>query len=177
MQVFVMRHGQTNYNLQGLCNGDPARDVHLTETGIQQAEQAARKLKASQLDLILVSELPRTRQTADIINQYHHVEIRSYPGINDIRSGFEDRPVTEYQAAIAGDRLNSRGNDGESLLEHKQRVVGFLAWLQDQDFSSVLIVAHEETLRVIDGYFRHLPDESMIDLRFNNCEIMRYSMP
>lgn len=172
-----MRHGQTNYNLQGLCNGDPLRDVHLTETGIAQAQQAASELQKEQLDLILTSELPRTRQTAEVINQYHNVKIQPHPGINDIRSGFEDKPVTDYQNAIAHDRLNSKFNNGESLLEHKQRVLDFLGWLQKQDLSSVLIVAHEETLRVIDGYFRDLPDETMIDLHFKNCEILRYSMP
>lgn len=177
MQLYVMRHGQTNYNLRGLCNSDPSRDVHLTETGIQQAQQAAKELQDVELELILVSELPRTQQTAEIVNQHHNIEIRSQPEMNDIRSGFEDRPVMEYQAAIARDRLNSKCNDGESLLEHKQRIVQFLDKLPTKDYSSVLLVAHEETLRVIDGYFHHLPDENMIELHFKNCEILRYSIP
>lgn len=177
MQLFFMRHGQTNYNQLGLCNGDPARDVHLTEAGKKQARQAAEQLKNHRLDLILVSELPRTRQTAAIINRYHQVEIRSHPGINDIRSGFEDRPVTEYQAAIAADRLHSSFNGGESVLEHKQRVVDFLVWLQEQAYDAVLVVAHEETLRVVAGYFDKLPDEMMIDLHFGNCEILNFTPP
>ncbi|MDH5444052.1 MAG: histidine phosphatase family protein [Gammaproteobacteria bacterium] len=177
MQIYVLRHGQTNYNLKALCNGDPKRDVHLTPEGIKQAEVAAEKLKNDSIDLILVSELPRTRQTAEIINRYHQVEIAARSDINDIRSGFEDRSVSEYQSAIARDRLNSKFNDGESLLEHKQRIQGFLGWLQNQNFASVLIVAHEETLRVVDAYFRQLDDETMIDLHFRNCEILRYSIP
>ena len=174
MRLFIMRHGQTNYNLRGLCNGDPARDVRLTDHGKQQARQAAEQLKQQPLDLILVSELPRTRQTAEIINQYHQTEICSHPAINDIRSGFEDRPVAEYQAAIMHDRLHSKFNDGESLLEHKQRVLGFLTWLQQQDYKAALVIAHEETLRVITAYFNKLPDETMIDLHFNNCEILEF---
>ncbi len=177
MQLYVMRHGQTNYNQLGLCNGDPGRDVHLTEMGKQQAGEAAERLRDIQLDIILVSELPRTQQTAEIINQYHNVPIQSHSGINDIRSGFEDRPVSEYQAATAADRLHSKFNDGESLLEHKQRILRFLGWLEKQDFNNVLIVAHEETLRVISARYNKYPDEVMIDLHFNNCQLLEFVCP
>ena len=174
MNIFAMRHGQTNYNLKSLCNGDPGRDVHLTETGISQAMRAAFELKDTPLDLIIATELPRTQQTAKLVNQFHHIDIQIQAALNDIRSGFEDRPVAEYQAAIAHDRLHSKFNDGESLLEHKQRVINFLEHLQQQPLSNVLLVVHEETLRVIDAYFRKLSDEIMIDLHFKNCEILRY---
>lgn len=174
MRLYFMRHGQTNYNLLGLCNSDPTRDVHLTDTGRQQAIQAAEQLKTAGLDLILVSELPRTRQTAELINRYHQAEIRVHPAINDIRTGCEDRPVAEYQASIATDRLRGKVNDGESLLDYKQRVMGFLLWLQQQTSQSVLVVAHEETLRVVTAWFEHLPDEAMPDLHFANCQILNY---
>jgi len=177
MQLLFMRHGQTNYNLRGLCNADPSRDVHLTQAGEQQAQLAAEKLRHEKLELILASELPRTQQTARIINQYHHVTIQIQPAINDIRSGFEDRPVEEYQQAIAADRLHSKFNDGESLLEHKQRILAFLTSLQQLPFKSILTIAHEETLRVVVAYFETLSDESMIDLHFKNCEILRFQTP
>jgi len=177
MQLFVMRHGQTNYNLQGLCNADPAQDVHLTDEGRQQAQRAAEDLHDQNLELILVSELPRTQQTAAIVNQYHQVEIRIEPAINDIRSGFEDRPVEDYQSAIAADRLHRKFNDGESLLEHKLRIVEFLAGLQHLPYDSILVVAHEETLRVITAYFKDLPDDTMLDLHFNNAEVLQFHLP
>ncbi len=66
-----MRHGKTNYNILRLCNDDPKREVHLTEKGSTQAEDAANKLKNVPIVRIIVSELPRTRQTAEIVNQYH----------------------------------------------------------------------------------------------------------
>jgi len=177
MRLVCMRHGQTNYNLLGLCNADPGRDVHLTPTGRQQAQQAAEQLRDKRLELILISELPRTRQTAMIVNQYHNVEIQVQAAINDIRSGFEDRPVVEYQAAIAADPLHSKFNNGESLLEHKQRIIGFLADLQQHAQDSILVVAHEETLRVICAYFNHLADEDMLTLHFKNCEVLTFKLP
>lgn len=171
-----MRHGHTNYNLLGLCNDDPGIDVHLTTTGFTQATQAAEDLRDEALDLIVVSELPRTMQTAKIVNRHHHVPIVVNPTLNDIRSGFDSKPVETYFAAIAADPLHSSVNDGESLLEHKQRVLPYLDWLQQQSAKTILTIAHEETLRVFYAWQHKLPDEQLRDLHFRNCEIFRINL-
>lgn len=176
MQVYFMRHGQTNYNRQNLCNDDPAKDVHLTELGKQQAQTVANKLKEHSIDKVIVSELPRTRQTAEIVNRHHHAPIEIHAAINDIRSGFDSRPVHEYQRAIAHDPLHARCNGGESLLAHKQRVLGFIHWLAKQPEQHVLVIAHEETLRVFRAYFENLSDEVMIGLSFDNCAYYQYPL-
>lgn len=176
MQVYFMRHGQTSYNLQHLCNDDPTQPAFLTDTGKQQAQQAAEALRHAPIERIVVSQLPRTRQTAEIINQHHHARIDTSPLINDIRSGFEGRPVEDYMAAIAHDRLHASINGGESLLQHKQRVLTFIDWLQQQPQQCLLVVAHEETLRVFKGWFEQLDDQAMIDLAFGNCEIIMHEI-
>ena len=169
MNLYVMRHGHTNYNDLGLCNHDPDVDVHLDDTGKQQAQAAAKQLRDVALDRIIVSPLPRTRQTAEIINQYHNAPIEARPDIVDIRTGFEGRAVSEYFAAIAHDPLNARVNGGESLLDHKQRVLGFIHWLQHQQDENMLVVAHEETLRVFVAWFEgNIPDERLRDISIGN---------
>lgn len=174
MHVLFMRHGQSNYNLRGLCNDDPADDVHLTAAGIAQAEIAAEKLRLTPLDMIVTSALPRTRQTGEIINRYHALDILIHPALNDIRTGFNGRPVTEYFAATALDPLQIAVNGGESLLMHKQRVLTYLDWLQQQTVHSVLTIAHEETMRVFYAWFHGVPDEKLRDLHFTNCEILAF---
>ena len=82
MNLYVMRHGRTNYNELGLCNDDPTADVHLNDIGQQQAQAAAEQLRDVALDRIIVSPLPRTRQTAEFVNQYHHAPIEVHPAIN-----------------------------------------------------------------------------------------------
>ena len=176
MQVYFMRHGQTTYNLLHLCNDVIEKNVSLTDTGRQQAKTVADKLVNIHLDRIFVSELPRTRQTADIINQTHQVEIVSHPLINDIRSGFDSLPVQDYQQAIAHDRMHACVNGGESLLQHKQRVIEFIHWLKTQHDSCVLVIAHEETLRVFKAWFEHLEDTPMINLSFDNCAVLHYTL-
>lgn len=126
-----MRHGRTNYNELGLCNDDPDADVHLNETGKQQAQAAAEQLRDVALERIIVSPLPRTRQTAEVVNRYHGLPIEVHPAIADIRSGFDGQTVAAYFAAIAHDPLNARANGGESLLDHKHRVLGLLIGWRD----------------------------------------------
>lgn len=174
MMVYCMRHGQTNYNIKRLCNDNPDADVHLTESGRRQARDAAVGLQRVPLEKIIVSQLPRTRETAEIINRHHGVDILTHPQINDIRSGFDGQPVRYYQRAIARDPLHARPEGGESLVEHKQRVVSFIDWLRRQPFGTVLVVAHEETLRVFYAHFLGLADDQMLWLEFRNCEIISF---
>jgi probable phosphoglycerate mutase len=66
-------------------------------------------------------------------------------------------------------------NGGESLLDHKQRVLGFIRWLERQPQDNILVVAHEETMRVFVAYFEgNVPDERLRDLNIGNCEYRCY---
>jgi len=46
--------------------------------------------------------------------------------------------------------------------------------LQSRQENAVLIVAHEETLRVVNAWFRHLPDSSLREQHFRNGEILEF---
>ena len=175
MPLYAMRHGRTNFNDRGLCNDDPNRDVHLTDTGIAQIETAAKHLRAVPLQRIITSELPRTRQSADIVNRHHQVPVSPHPDLNDIRSGFDGRPVADYFAAIDADPLHTRPPGGESLLEHKQRIARFLDWLRQQPEQSILLVVHEETLRALSALLNGLNDQQMTQLHFANGQIVEFA--
>ena len=176
MEVWALRHGQSEYNLLELCNNDPAKNVSLTDEGRRQAEHAAARLVDVSFDVAFVSPLPRAIQTADIVLDGRGVPLVTDPRLADIRSGFEGKSVSEYFAAIAHDPLHARVNGGESLLDHKERVSGFLRWLQRQPYNAVLIVAHEETLRVFQAHADGLADEHLRVLSFGNCEPYRFRL-
>jgi broad specificity phosphatase PhoE len=175
MKLYCLRHGRTDYNELGLCNGDPAKPVHLTDEGKRQAEKAAQQLSTVELERLFVSELPRTQQTARIINRHHQIPIEIHSALNDILSGCEDQPVTDYQAAIAHDPVGAKVDGGESLIEYQKRVKGFLEWLKRQPYSKVGLVAHEETMRIIHGYFNDLDIHELPKLHFANCEIHQFN--
>jgi ribonuclease H / adenosylcobalamin/alpha-ribazole phosphatase len=61
-QVLLLRHGQTEMSVQKRYAG--STDVPLNDTGMAQADAAARRLAGAGLDAIVSSPLLRTRQTA-----------------------------------------------------------------------------------------------------------------
>ena len=64
MDLWALRHGQSEYNLLGLCNDDPARNVQLSAEGREQAARAADALRTVPLDAVFSSPLPRAVETA-----------------------------------------------------------------------------------------------------------------
>ena len=176
MRVHALRHGQSEYNLLRLCNDDPSQPVPLTPSGREQAARAAAALAGHGVEILYSSPLQRARETAAIVSSDTGAPVVVDARLADIRSGCEGRPVAEYQAAIARDPLRARPNGGESLLDHWQRIRGFLDWLAAQPHQTVGLVAHEETLRVFKGIAENLPPEATVDLAFGNCEVYSFTL-
>jgi probable phosphoglycerate mutase len=160
MKLYVARHGQSNYNVLFLCNADPTVDVHLTDLGNSQANKLAKELKEAPIELIYVSQLRRTKQTADIINKYHDVKIVVDPRLNDNKSGFEGKHVSEYLEALSltDNPTEIRLNDGESLQDVVDRVQSFLDDLKKKQYETVLIVTSQIIVQYIDGIIKKIPN-------------------
>ena len=173
MKLYVVRHGQTNYNLRHLCNDDPRVDVHLTDLGEKQSQEVAKQLKSVEFAKVLISELPRTRQTAEIITQGHDLPFIVDKRINDRKTGCEGKTVTEFEKALGQDLFNIKLSGGESFQEEKQRVFAFLEELkQSKENGSVLIVTHHEIVKIMVGYFNNLSDREMWDLMMENGRVV-----
>lgn len=169
MRVIALRHGESEFNLLGLCNDDPARRVDLTDAGRRQAATAARELVGQGVERVFCSPLTRASDTAAIVADILGLEVEPDPRLADIRSGCDGQPVSDYLAAIAADPVDTRVGDGESLRDYQQRVSGFLQYLAAQPGQCVLLVAHEETLRLIDAHFNRLPLHAVVGRAFANC--------
>lgn len=67
MELALIRHGQTDWNLDERVQG--RTDIPLNDTGRQQAREAGDRLREtdSDWDLVVSSPLLRTRETAEII--------------------------------------------------------------------------------------------------------------
>ncbi|MDA1475998.1 histidine phosphatase family protein [Bacillus changyiensis] len=71
--ICLIRHGETDWNSQGRLQG--RTDIPLNETGKRQAKETGEFLKGTSWDLIITSPLKRAKETAEIINQYLHLDI------------------------------------------------------------------------------------------------------
>ncbi len=161
MKAFFVRHGESLYNVKRLCNADPKVDVPLTARGIRQAQAARKRLAGKSLEAIYVSELPRARQTAEIIRRDHACPMIVDARLNDRRSGFEGRPIDEYLAAAASDPVHFCAPGGESYLDLKARIIAFLDELSAFDAGAVAVVTHHEVLQVVKGTLENLDELEM----------------
>jgi uncharacterized phosphatase len=72
MKIFLIRHGQTDWNLQGRFQG--REDIALNEFGILQAEKCGKAIQGESFQAVITSPLSRARKTAEIIAKQVSVE-------------------------------------------------------------------------------------------------------
>lgn len=159
MKLIFLRHGESEYNIRGLCNADPATPVGLTGKGRQQAEQAARHWRGTPLRRVYVSRLQRAQETAAIVCGGQCPPICVDARLDDRLTGFEDRPVEDYLRTMGGapDPFDWKAEGGESYREMVARVHDFLDELVDKrDEPAALVVTHHEVLQAVAGRFRGL---------------------
>lgn len=70
--IILLRHGQTDYNLQGRMQGSV--DIPLNATGIAQAEKLGKYLQNTHIDVFISGPLKRANTTAKIVAKYHQKE-------------------------------------------------------------------------------------------------------
>ena len=63
MKIYLVRHGETDWNQAGLLQGQT--DIALNAQGLEQAHDAAERLKAVPFEIAFCSPLIRAKRTAD----------------------------------------------------------------------------------------------------------------
>lgn len=147
--LLFARHGATAPNLAGLrCGGD--LDPPLADAGRMQAQQLARTV--ARLDappeLIVSSDLLRTRQTAEIVaGALPAVTLRVITGFAERRLGqWNLQPIADTETQLA------RGDTppgGESNAAFEARIQDALAELAPELRRRVLLIASKGVARVL----------------------------
>jgi broad specificity phosphatase PhoE len=176
MKIVFLRHGESEYNLLGLCNADPAVPVSLTPKGRLQAEAAAQRLLNVPIRRVYVSRLKRAHETAVIVNATHCASIAVDERLDDRNTGYEGQPVARYLSVMrsADDPFSWKAPTGESYADMVGRVHDFLENVRHDDASTVLVVAHHEVLQAVTGYFRKLDLPEMWNVWVDHCEILEF---
>lgn len=172
MKLYLARHGEAFHNLEQRLNAEAAGDRGLTAEGRRQAAALAATLSNVPLEAIYVSELPRCRQTAEIVNRYHDLPLISDARLNENRSGYEGRPLAEYLTAFerSRDPWQEAFYDGESLAAARQRAADFLASLRSGEQQTVLAVSHGYIIESLYGLLHGLDFEAAVAFQLAPAE-------
>ena len=73
MKLYLIRHGQTDWNIQGKIQG--SHDIPLNDTGRAQAKLVAEGMDSRPVTKIFSSTLMRAVETARMIGDRQHVDI------------------------------------------------------------------------------------------------------
>jgi broad specificity phosphatase PhoE len=176
--LWLVRHGQTNWNLTGRWQGQASHAPELNEVGRAQALSIRDQLKNVPFTAIYSSDLLRSRQTAELIAKPLGLPVTLEPRLREMNLGsWEGMLSDDIQAQFpqellmrAQDPLNTRAPQGESPSEVATRVYAALDEIAAKHRGeSVLIVAHGVSLAVIicrteqiplDRVYEHIPDNA-----------------
>jgi glucosyl-3-phosphoglycerate phosphatase len=162
----LWRHGQTVWNAERRFQGQT--DIPLDETGVAQAERAARLLAALRPELIVSSDLSRAASTAAPLAQLTGLEVTLDKDLRERHGGgWEGLNDAEIRARYPAEHASWSPPDGEPSAAVADRVAGALQRIADRlaeneraGASGLAVVAsHGAALRLGMSRFLGMPEE------------------
>ncbi len=153
MKIYFVRHGKTEWNLEGRFQGASGDSALLSES-YQDLEKLGKYLAEIPFDAIFSSDLQRAQVTAqEIAKVNHHCQtVLTTPQLREWNFGTLEgskmaifRSIYPKQARALKHNLALFDNDlfeAESVHQVTQRMVDFVQSLKGQDIDKVLIVSH-----------------------------------
>jgi broad specificity phosphatase PhoE len=168
-QIYLIRHGQTDYNKRGIVQGGGI-DSNLNALGQAQAQAFYQHYRHVSFDKVYTSGLKRTWQS---VQQFIDLGIpwETHPGLNEINWGYrEGKAITPEEDAYYHDVIRrwQNGEDtlriegGESPLDVRQRQQkAFELILSRPEEKTILICMHGRAMRVLLTTLLHYPLSAM----------------
>ncbi len=179
VDVTVIRHGETDWNKAKKIQGGK-NDIPLNDTGRAQALDTAKKLKKKKFDVIVSSNLKRTRETAEIIAKELNIpldeplEILVERNVGDwggkTLAEIQEQqcaPVDTHNAVIR----NCTPKGGESLDAYMARMEQAIdVLLERYAGKKVLVVAHRGVMQFLKLLAENLSYKDALAFVPNNAE-------
>lgn len=178
---FLVRHGQTDYNLEGRAQGQSESD--LNDVGRAQAKAIAERLRDVDFAVCAASDLRRVLDTAAVILEGRDIPLIKTAGLREKDFGelegktFQEveRDSPELFRRLFADDPDFVPPGGESDRELLNRVAAETRTLAQSavvpDGANILIVAHGGSIRAMIAHMLNLPPESMWHFLISNCSL------
>ena len=184
MRIFLIRHGQTQWNLADRAQYN--KPVPLNKTGKAQAAHLAHHFKDIPLTHVYASPTLRTMQTARAIAKSHSlivIAIKDFiernPGtLVGLSSAEIHQKIPDLDAQRARDGIDWRPPCGETIREVTKRILKkWRKLLKKHRYTdALLIVTHGLDIKIIVHYIHGGKAETIFHTRsFENAEIVEIS--
>ena len=177
MLLYVVRHGQTDWNKKHLVQG--ISDIPLNEKGEAEAYELKDLVKSLDIDVVISSPLKRARKTAQIITDF------KYPINTDDRIIERDWGMNEGMPIDSVDTidcwdviLNTNVQNIERIQDFMLRVSEFIEDIKIRyKDKNVLVVTHSAVVRVIHYLLGKIPDDGDLSkINIPNLRIIEYEV-
>lgn len=174
MTIYLLRHGQTDWNKLDRCQG--RTDIPLNEYGVAQAFEIAKYFDNLKINKIYSSTLKRSIKTAEIIKRKHpEAKFISLEDLVEINFGILEGMTTEeisfkYPEVIEARNLNKfyfKAIDGESYQEVFNRVSNFTNTIKE-DSGNIVVIGHKAINRCILMHILEKSEEWAVNLDIPN---------
>lgn len=168
--LWLVRHGQTDWNVEGRYQGQA--DVPLNAAGLQQARALAAEIAGENFDAIYCSDLERARVTAEIIARPLHLPVQIDVRLREINQGqwegkYYLNLMIQYPDEMQARRIDPihfRPPDGETAAE----VAARMAQAADEIAAThpqgrVVIVSHALAIAALFCQANALPLQAVYD--------------
>lgn len=180
MEIYLIRHGQTDFNKVGIVQGQGVNSK-LNALGRRQANQFFQAYHHIPFNLIFTSELQRTLQSVEpfLKTGFPH---KIHAGLNEINWGkFEGKKPSEsqrnaFKALVANwknGQYSAKIADGESAIEMWNRQKKFIADLIKEEKQKILICSHGRAIRALLCQMLGLPLSKMDTFNHSNLCLYR----
>jgi alpha-ribazole phosphatase len=179
MKLFLIRHGQTDWNLKGKIQG--SCDIELNHTGIKQAKELSNKIleEGNKFSKIYSSLQRRAVKTAEILSQATNLDYRSIEGLEEMNLGkweglswteVKEKYPVEYEQWYINRRYTKppRGESYQDLLE---RVLAVIHKIINENCEDVVIVTHSAVIMSIQCYITNTPFDEMMKFKTDNTSV------
>ena len=177
MRLYILRHGQTNLNVERKVQGHI--NSELNETGIRQAEELAEVVRRNNLhfDTIFCSPLKRAMDTCQIVTGLDPSHFIIDERIKEFDFGeiegtpYRDLPGESKTFFTAPDKYQPQGR-GETFQHLIARTSEFLKELKTRCTGNVLLTSHGTAIHAMLLYFRGKELKDFWDEDVHNCDLM-----
>ena len=174
MNIILVRHGQTDWNVKDLLQG--RTDIELNENGNRQTIETANKLIDIKIDAIYVSPLKRTLDTANQINKTRNLKLNIDNRLIERGFGnYEGKSKVEFKKYWDFE-LNMSDNGVEGIQDLFERVYLLLKELNEKynENQTVLLVTHNGVNLAVSSILNGMKD-NIFEYNLKPCEYIVFN--